>query len=198
MPSNPVLCPQANYARLDVAMLLRGFPRTAASTATAPTATTTTSAVTPGAASISAAATLGARSAAEGTQVQPQPQSQQPRQPQQGHVASPSSPVAGCADAAGPSTSAPGIAGAASSATAGGAAAATRLGVIAQRLPVKLLPLAAFPGTAPGQVLRRRCAERLVEAQGEQAGPLPLGVLLAGFAMHPVGQCFGCPWGCWG
>ncbi len=57
MPSKPVLCPQANYARLDVAKLLCGFPRTVASTAAAPTAATTASAVTTGAASTSAAAT---------------------------------------------------------------------------------------------------------------------------------------------
>lgn len=37
-PPNPALHPQANYARLDVGMLLHRFPRTAAPTAAAPTA----------------------------------------------------------------------------------------------------------------------------------------------------------------
>ncbi len=63
MPSHPVLCLQVNYARLNVAMLLRGFPRTAAPTAAAPTATTTASAVATCAASASAGATLAAAQA---------------------------------------------------------------------------------------------------------------------------------------
>ncbi len=50
----------------------------------------------------------------------------------------------------------------------------------------------AFPGTAPGQVLRRGCADRLMVAQGEQPGPLSLGVLLEFLDKSRVGQCRTC------
>ncbi len=140
-----------------------------------------------GAAAADSSVAAGARPTPEERHLQPPPPP--PPQAQQGHAASASSsgPIAGprrrFVDAAGPSLSSstntarvPGPA--AATASAGGAATATGPDVVVQRLPLGLLPPMAFPGTAPGQVLRRGCAERLAGPQGEQRGPLSLSVLI--------------------
>ncbi len=179
-------------AKLRLGALLRSWPRAAAADGALGTAG--------GSAGPASAAAAADSSVAAGTRAAAPERSPLPPQAIQGHAASasasPSSadPLRSSADAAGPSTgtSTNVVYGpAAATAIAGGAAAPTVTGLdgVVQRLPLRLLPLWAFPGTAPGQVLRRGCADKLLVAQGEQPGPLSLGVLLELLDKNLVGLC---------
>ncbi len=157
------------------------------------------------AAAAAAAATPATAAAAQPSHPHAQPdnlrrhhqQQQQQEQQQQPVPQFPAAlPLRRFADTASPSTSTnptciPAPAPAAGTAPAGRTAEASGLDGCVQRLPLRLLPLWAFPGTAPGQVLRRGCADRLLVAQGEQPGPLSLGVLLLEWHdKHSVGLPF--------
>ncbi len=198
--SYPLQQAPQGVAKLRLDALLRGWPRPAAAVGGGRAGNAGANA---GAAAVDVPGAADAHAAAEGLRLQlsPPPPPPPPTQAQQGHAASASGsgpvaePLRRFVDTAGPSLSSstntsttrfPGAA--AVNTTAGRTAEGTGLDGCVQRMPLRLLPLWAFPVTAPGQVLRRGCADRLVVAQGGQPGPLSLGVLMHLYGKNPVSQ----------